>query len=127
MLVAACMGCRRCSPLYHIADSNILYEHDWRFFVGSQLYGLDQYSYWTDSDGVTVASPELAHLHGGTELTYTHIYLGNCGFSVQAHAWSIVALGVGGLSVGLWATTLAVNAIAARRLTPDKDSASKAE
>jgi hypothetical protein len=110
-----------------MADSNILYEHDWKFFVGTDMYGLDQYSYWVDSDSVTIISPELAHLHAGTWRTYTRIYLGNRGISVRAHAWSIVALGIAGLGLGLWTTSVAVNAFTGRRLVPDKDSTPKAE
>lgn len=130
MFAAACMGCQR--PVYtvhvvgHIPDG-ITYEHEWQFIVASHLYGLEQYSYWVDPQGVTIADPGHEKQYNGTKRTYTVIYLNGRGYTVHARAWTIIALSVAGLGLGLWATALGVNAVTGRRLIPDKDSAAKAE
>jgi hypothetical protein len=127
MLAAACLGCQRCSNAYHLVGSNILYEHDWRFIATSRIYGLDQYSYWVDTDGVTIIDPRHDSQQAGAKRTYTAIYLGERVFTVRAPAWSVIALGVTALGLGLWSIGVVVSGIAQRRLEPDDDPTKKEE
>lgn len=129
VLAAACLGCHRNVYTLHVvggkAGAEITWEYNWQIEVASHNYGLEQYSYLVDAEGRTIVGLDHeSHKRelGVTRRTFTNIYLGGRAFTFHARAWSIIALGIAALGLGLWTVAVAVNRITEKRLVPGNTS-----
>jgi hypothetical protein len=111
VFAAACMGCDRYVYSTNVPGQppSISCDHYWGFRAASGLYGLEQYSYWTDSKGAILQGYDFQKQPKGTHKTFTCIYLGNHCLTLPVNIWMTAALCAATLILGLWLLVAAAN------------------